>query len=469
VPPRPERVRSGTPRSASPVALDMTDTSAIRPPAGLLAVTARLEAAGHDAWCVGGAVRDALMGHPGHDWDLASPATPDQVQRLFRSIPTGIEHGTISVFDPTGELHEVTTFRNDISHDGRNATVEFSKTIQEDLARRDFTINAIAFRPKTGELCDPFDGLGDMERRVIRAVGDPSTRMIEDRLRALRAIRFAGRFGFEIEPATWAAIQESAPHLRRLSQERVKMELDKSFEQLARPGDAMALWRDAGAITTLLPALAPVVSDQIALDTINRVPPTPKDTEASARFDRMTALCLSLPADEAGSLLRSLKASGAETSHVMQVVERWARLSPAMGETLRAEVEPDERTLRRWAASIGRKNQGTFLRVAAARWEAERAAGLSAPTEARVFTFAESLDLTSQSSALELKELAVTGSDLVAAGVKAGPALGRTLERLLAEVIDEPGLNSRDLLLARAPDVAATVSNEPANPRRSGR
>src|SRR5579864_4480774 len=171
---------------------------ALNPPKPVLEIARRLEDAGYEAWCVGGAIRDALLGHPHLDWDLATSATPDQVRELFgprRTIPVGIEFGTVGVLDRRGVMHEVTTFRRDVRTDGRHAEVEFGVSLDDDLARRDFTINAIAFSPTRGELRDPFGGRADLERRIVRAVGYPEARMQEDRLRALRAIRFAARFG----------------------------------------------------------------------------------------------------------------------------------------------------------------------------------------------------------------------------------------------------------------------------------
>ena len=200
--------------------------SPLRPPRPVLEIAERLERAGFETWCVGGAVRDSLLGLEHLDWDLATAATPAQVQGLFRRTkPIGIEFGTVGVIDRQGRMHEVTTFRHDVRTDGRHAEVKFGASLDEDLARRDFTINAIAVSPADGRIHDPFGGRDDLERRVVRAVGDPAARMREDRLRALRAIRFAARFGFDIEPATWRAIVDSAPHLRRLSAERVHEEL----------------------------------------------------------------------------------------------------------------------------------------------------------------------------------------------------------------------------------------------------
>src|SRR5688500_17401711 len=140
---------------------DSEGLTALRAPAGVLAITRDLESAGFEAWCVGGAVRDALLGHAHLDWDLATNATPDQVRTIFgrrRTIPVGIDFGTVGVLDGDGVLHEVTTFRRDVRTDGRHAQVEFGASLEEDLSRRDFTINAIAFSATRGELRDPFGG-----------------------------------------------------------------------------------------------------------------------------------------------------------------------------------------------------------------------------------------------------------------------------------------------------------------------
>src|SRR6266581_4580262 len=175
------------------------------PPETVRGIAKRLEDAGFETWCVGGAVRDALLGHPHLDWDLATAAKPPEVRKLFkRTVPVGVDFGTIGVLDHNNIMHEVTTFRKDVNTDGRHAVVEFGASLDEDLARRDFTINAIAYSPKNDEMRDPYNGRQDLERKIIRAVGEPWERMREDRLRALRAIRFATRFGFEIEPKTWA-------------------------------------------------------------------------------------------------------------------------------------------------------------------------------------------------------------------------------------------------------------------------
>ena len=205
-----------------------SDNPAIQldPPETVRSIAKRLEDAGFETWCVGGAVRDALLGHAHLDWDLATAAKPPEVRKLFkRTVPVGVEFGTIGVLDHDNVMHEVTTFRKDVMTDGRHAVVEFGASLDDDLARRDYTINAIAYSPSKDEIRDPFNGRKDLEGKLIRAVGDPRDRMREDRLRALRAIRFASRFNFDIERDTWDAIVESAPELSRLSAERVKQEI----------------------------------------------------------------------------------------------------------------------------------------------------------------------------------------------------------------------------------------------------
>src|SRR5437773_34686 len=200
--PRNDQVILHAQRRASLNSPPFARMSALNPPEPVLAIARRLEEGGYEAWCVGGAVRDAMLGHLHLDWDFATSATPEQVRAVFgnrRTIPVGIQFGTVGVLDGLGTLHEVTTFRRDIKTDGRHAEVEFGATLDEDLARRDFTINAIAYSPSRDLMHDPFGGQPDIERRIVRAVGVADQRMREDRLRALRAIRFAARLGFEIE------------------------------------------------------------------------------------------------------------------------------------------------------------------------------------------------------------------------------------------------------------------------------
>ncbi|MGH7614173.1 MAG: CCA tRNA nucleotidyltransferase, partial [Gemmatimonadales bacterium] len=190
-------------------------------PAEVLKIARRLEEAGHETWCVGGAIRDNLLGLANHDFDLTTAARPEVVQRLFRrTVPVGVEHGTVAVLDGENRSHEVTTFRKDVQTDGRHAQVEFGVSLTDDLARRDFTINAIAYHPLRHEWRDPFHGAADLDKKLIRAVGDPNWRFQEDYLRILRALRFSARFEFRIHGATREAAQANAQGLAQLSAER---------------------------------------------------------------------------------------------------------------------------------------------------------------------------------------------------------------------------------------------------------
>ncbi|MBK9547817.1 MAG: CCA tRNA nucleotidyltransferase [Gemmatimonadetes bacterium] len=230
----------------------------IRIPEQVIGIVRRLEEAGYETWCVGGAIRDALLGGAGSDVDLATAAPPTVVRSLFRrTIAVGIEHGTVGVLDEQGILHEVTTFRHDVVTDGRHAVVAFGASLEEDLARRDFTINAIAYHPVHDRWADPFDGRADLQRRVVRAVGDPVQRFREDRLRILRALRFAARLDFTIDPATWEAAVAQSGDIAHLSAERVRDEWVKGLRTARDPASLLRLWLSSGAAASWVPEWMP--------------------------------------------------------------------------------------------------------------------------------------------------------------------------------------------------------------------
>ena len=425
------------------------DATQLKPPGVVRDIARTLEDAGFETWCVGGAVRDALLGHAHLDWDLATAATPPQVRRLFkRTVPVGIKFGTIGVLDPKGSMHEVTTFRRDVRTDGRHAEVEFGASLEEDLARRDFTVNAIAYSPSRKELRDPFDGRGDLARQVIRAVGDAEARMREDRLRALRAIRFAARFGFEIEPATWKAIVASAPHLDRLSMERVKQEIEKTMEQVARPSSAFSRWRESGAFARVVPALAGI--DNTTLVAIDVMAQPSGAAHPERRIDRITALFSELAPKDATRALKALRFSNTDVHWVRDVLERWRALETPLRSVLAGTKRASDVAVRRWVAVAGRLRVGAVMRLAAARFAAERAAGLPAPAAEAVASAYRRMQRTAFRDPVEIGDLAVDGDDLRGAGISAGPAIGRTLDALLEWVLEDPARNTRAKLLARA-------------------
>src|SRR2546422_1768755 len=230
------------------------DRLPIRPE--VLKIAQQLEKAGYETWCVGGAIRDNLLGLENHDFDLTTAAPPQEVQRLFkRTVPVGVEHGTVAVLDAKNRPHEVTTFRKDIRTDGRHAVVEFGVSLMDDLARRDFTINAIAYHPLRHEWRDPFNGRADLDKKVIRSVGDPNWRFQEDYLRILRALRFSARFAFRIQSRTLEAAKANAQGLAQLSAERVRDEWFKGIATARKVSKLVALWGEVGAARIWLPEM----------------------------------------------------------------------------------------------------------------------------------------------------------------------------------------------------------------------
>lgn len=426
-------------------------------PRAVRLIAERLEQAGFETWCVGGAVRDAILGHPHLDWDLATAATPAQVQKLFRrTVPVGIDFGTVGVLDDAGVMHEVTTFRRDVQTDGRHAVVEFGASLDDDLARRDLTINAIAISPSTGEVRDPFGGRLDLERGVVRAVGRPDERMREDRLRALRAIRFASRLAFAIEPETWDAITRSAPHLARLSRERVKQEIEKTMEQVRCPSRAFAMWRSSGALQSLVPALA--TQDAIAFEASDHVQlpggtRRPDRTDAR-RLQRVLSMFLGLPPGSVRSTLHDLRFSNADVRTMTKLAEHWTVAFERISDTLSQGAPPDDAAIRRWAATTGRTQLGAFLRLAEARWAARRDAGLPAPTRERAASVYRRALRIAYRDPIELADVRIDGEDLQREGIARGPELGKILRALLAWVVEDPSRNRRDDLLRHAAHLA---------------
>ncbi len=422
----------------------------LNPPAAVLDIAGRLEEAGFEAWCVGGAIRDALLGHPHLDWDLATSATPDEVRRLFgkRTIPIGIEFGTVGVLDRKGTMHEVTTFRRDVKTDGRHAVVEFGASLEDDLARRDFTINSIAYSPSRKEIRDPFDGRGDLDRRIVRAVGDPDARMREDRLRALRAIRFAARFDFSIDAQTLRALEASAPYLGRLSAERVKQELDKTMEQVDCPSRALRLWRDTGAFATLIPSMATASDEALSVPDFLARPGLAR--RPARRMLRIAGLLAPLGHRKAVRQLEQLRSSKLEIQTVGSLLESWETSGEALSITLAGDRRPDDPEIRRFVSAITRTRVGMFMRLASAIWSAAAAGGRVSPSAHAIRGLYRRMLLIAFRDPLDLGSLAVDGDDLRRAGIPAGPELGKILRLLMSAVIEDPARNTTDWLLQEA-------------------
>lgn len=398
--------------------------------AGAAELLHALHAAGHAAYVVGGCVRDSLLGLTPHDWDLCTSALPQQVMELFgaqRCIPTGLQHGTVTV-KQSGALYEITTFRTEGTYtDGRHPDeVHFVPDVREDLARRDLTINAMAYNEKEG-LVDPFGGQADLQSGIVRAVGVPRQRFTEDALRILRLYRFAARFGFAIDPPTAQAAQELCAHLDCVSVERIEEELAKL---LSAP--APAAYLDKKILLVILPELS---SEALAAakPVVDACPAGAENLPI-----RLAALLLSLGEDGIRRTLRRLRCSNA-------CIEETAVL-------VREAVPGVPVSLNIYARRLlGKYNLCTVQRIAAlgTALQPERAADFAALSE-----LAEQLD--ADGICCRVSQLAVNGRDLMAAGVPAGPGIRKVLEALLDGVIREEYPNERQALLAAVQQLAAS-------------
>ena len=445
-----------------------------------------LHGAGHAAYAVGGCVRDSLLGLDPHDWDLCTSARPEQVMELFgeeKCIPTGLQHGTVTV-KQGGRLYETTTFRTEGAYsDGRHPdAVCFVPDVREDLARRDFTINAMAYSAEEG-LIDPFGGQDDLAAHLVRAVGEPERRFEEDALRILRLYRFAARFGFAIDPATGAAARALGPHLDCVSAERIQEELLKLLAA-PRPGSYL----EPAVLAVVLPELEPEKQPERFAElcrTIDRIEPTAENVPA-----RLAALLCPLGEAGARKALRKLKCSNALTDEVTSVVggsvgsfllghetghsiarpiacgNRVPPQRTVLGETPDTPVQTPCGTPvseEEAPGTPGSEMQLTAKRLLG-RYELPTIQRLTAlcsarhPEQAEAFAAlrAEAERLTVENACCRVSQLAVNGRDLMAAGVRPGPGLRQVLNALLEAVITGQTPNEKDALLAAAAQFSAS-------------
>lgn len=403
-------------------------------PTAVCKLAERLESAGFETWTVGGAVRDGVRGSPAEreDWDLATRATPAQMRRVFpRTVPLGPDYGTVGVFGKDDILYEITTFRRDVVTFGRKAVVAFAATVEEDLSRRDFTINAMAWHPLEKRLLDPHGGLRDLEDGILRTVGDATERFREDYLRVLRGLRFAGALNLTIEPATWAGLTDAVPGLARLSQERIREELVKVLAG-TRPSRTLRLYGRAGALEQIFGKMRALAPSGLAV----------VDAVAERDFAlRLAALLLcghSAPRDTAAvaEMLARLRFSRSEVERIVAVVRGGLGPEPLH---LRDAAER-----RRWVAGMGWERVSDVLRV----WEAALAAGTASAGEDLVHGVAAAVRRDErQGVPVSVAELAVAGRDLVARGWQPGPSIGEALRRLLKAVWEDATPNRREALL----------------------
>ena len=433
---------------------------------GAAALLDALHAAGYAAYAVGGCVRDSLLGRTAHDWDLCTSALPQQVMELFgaeQCIPTGLQHGTVTI-KYGGQLYETTTFRTEGSYtDGRHPDeVQFVPDVREDLARRDFTINAMAYNEAKG-LVDPFGGQKDLQNGLLRAVGEPQQRFTEDALRILRLYRFAARFGFALDTATARAARQLAPHLDCISAERIQEELAKL---LAAPQPGAYL--EPAVLAVVLPELTPAALEA-AKPVVDACPAGEKNLpvrwaallgalgEADTRRVLKRLRCSNACIEETAVLVRETAGEGVcgsfllgnESGHsIARPTACGSRVPPqrtVLGETLAHAGEVAIRRL------LGRYGLCTVERLCAL------CAALhpqNAPDCALAAQRARQLE--ADGVCCRVSQLAVNGRDLMAAGIPAGPALRRVLETLLDGVIRAEYPNEKPVLLAAAQKIIAS-------------
>jgi tRNA nucleotidyltransferase (CCA-adding enzyme) len=418
----------------------------IRPediPAPVIELCQTLARHGHRGWVVGGCLRDLLRGQPAADWDLATDARPEQVAKIFpRVIPTGIQHGTVTVRH-RGNGYEVTTLRGEGAYsDGRRPDhVQYVSDIREDLSRRDFTINALAYDPVAATLEDPFGGLGDLEARRIRAVGEPERRFSEDGLRVLRAARFAATLEFELDPATEAAIAPTLPTFQRVSAERVREEWLKAFKART-PSRAFTVMRRTGILAATFSELAELDDPHFA-QALRAVDLAPRDP-----ILRLAALLY--PLRELPGLddwLQRYRYANAERERVARLL-RWAHPAGSFGPV----------DVRRYARQVGRPwldEVSTFGVLVGEAFHGETAQQEQLARQLR--------ELVTQDTPLTTRELALDGRTLMGElALKPGPILGVLLDHLLEAVLEDPTRNTRECLLelARAEYDARRISTD---------
>lgn len=439
----------------------------IRIPEKVSEIIHELNQNGYEAFAVGGCVRDSILGKLPQDWDITTSAKPHEVKRIFRrTIDTGIEHGTVTVMLGK-EGFEVTTYRVDGEYeDNRHPKqVSFTANLTEDLARRDFTINAMAYNPDCG-LVDVFGGLEDLRRKVIRCVGTAAERFDEDALRILRAIRFSAQLGFDIEKNTREAMTKKARHLQNISAERIQAEIVKLL--ISEHPEKLHEAYELGITEVILPEYDAIVGvsqntpnhiytvdkhTMIALKAVEATPvlrltmlmhdmgkPAVKKTVEDGRdiFYRHPEISARI----AKTILKRLKFDNDTLDKVVRLV-KWHGLK------YNAEAVDVRKALNR----VGRDIFDDFIKVQTADVLAKSPAVIERKLELLKEKTALYHQIIEENQCFEIKSLAINGRDLIAAGIEAGPLLGAVLERLTEEVIEDQSLNIKEKLVARALEV----------------
>ncbi len=389
---------------------------------------------GYEAYAVGGCVRDSILGRVPGDWDITTSALPMQVKGLFRrTVDTGIQHGTVTVMLGRNG-YEVTTYRIDGRYeDSRHPeSVEFTPKLEEDLKRRDFTINAMAYNDEHG-IVDIFDGVGDLQRKIIRCVGNAHDRFDEDALRILRAVRFSAQLGFGIEENTARAAKELAVNLKKISSERIHTEFNKMLKS-PHP-DYFSVADAIGIMEIVLPEYHVMsAEDKAFVGALAR--------ECACQLPERYAAMLFMsggyseedPADTAKRVLKRLKLDN-DTINTASMLLRFGML----------EITDDEPRIRHIIYETGDKN---ILRILDFRTAYEKCIGNDIADVRRMYDICNMI--FERGDCVSLKNLAITGKELIAMGVPAGRQMGEILNSLLMLVLDNPQLNDREQLSKEA-------------------
>jgi len=427
-----------------------------------------LEAQGYPTYAVGGCVRDHLLGLRPHDFDLCTGATPQQMQAVFSGhqlVLAGIKHGTVGVVTEDGVV-EITTFRTEGSYqDNRHPDwVSFVTSIEEDLARRDFTVNAMAWSPTRG-LRDPFGGAKDLKNHILRAVGEPERRFQEDALRILRGVRFAVRYRLKPEPATQRAMFALAPLMENLARERVFEELNKLLPLIS----SAQLLAFAPVITQVIPELGATVGFQQnnphhAYDVFTHIshvvenaPPEPALRWAALLHDVGKPVAYTMDEAGCGHFYGHAKISAQMAEHILRRLKAPNTLRQEAVQLIALhmlEMNPDRKLLRRRISQYGM----VFIDKLLALMEADTASkGICEAEELTRFSEIRGVlrALLEEDSCMSLKDLTINGSDLIQLGFAPGPEIGKCLDQLLSEVLDEQLPNEHMALRLRA----ATILN----------
>jgi len=455
-------------------------------PEEVLAICRRLRGKGYEAHLVGGGVRDMLLGRKPADFDVATDARPEEVRELFGAtfaIPTGIKHGTVTVLTSSVEHRhvEVTTFRGEgVYLDGRRpSSVTYVKSLRDDLARRDFTMNAVAYDPIDDRLTDLFDGQGDLGRRLIRAVGDPLERFGEDGLRPMRAVRQAAQLGFSIEPATHAAIPRSLEVVRKVSAERIRDELLKLLAA-PQPSRGIELMRETGLLGEVIPELLEgvgctqnrfhkhdvyghtlAVVDATDGDSIVRLgallhdvgKPRARQPREGAPGEYSFFKHEYVGRDMADAICRRLKLPNADRDRVVGMVAHHMFFY---------KPEWTDGAVRRFVRDVG--GSGALDALFALRKGDVAGRGFGEDPDREIGELQLRIaDVAAEDAALRVTDLKVNGADVMRVlGLAPGREIGQVLERLLERVIDDASLNERERLEALLPQVLADLRAKPS-------